>query len=342
MPVHPFEPAAGRIETIHVESKALEGNLLGDPTRRSVAVYLPPGYDESDAEYPLFVDLAGFTSSGLKHIGWQSFGENVPQRVDRLVASGKMGPVILAFPDGFTTLGGNQYIDSPVFGNWEQFLVNEMIPLLESSYRVRKGAGHRAVFGRSSGGYGAMIQGMRHGNRWAGIASHSGDTGFDIIYRGDLYGAADALAEHGGDVDAFMADLQEARRIRGDQFHVLMTLAMAATYDPDTAAPYGVRLPIDLQTGAMDRERWGRWLSHDPLTLVELPATQESLRELKGLFIDCGSRDQYRMHYGVRALVRRLEALGIEHHYEEFDGTHSGIDHRMDASLPFLYAAVSD
>jgi S-formylglutathione hydrolase FrmB len=253
-----------------------------------------------------------------------------------------MGPVVVAFPDGFTTLGGNQYIDSPVFGNWERFLVDEMIPRLESAYRVRKGAGHRAVFGKSSGGYGAMVQGMRHGERWAAIASHSGDTGFDIVYRGDLYTALDALAEHDGDVGAFMADLQEATKIRGDQFHVLMMLAMAATYDPDVSAPYGVRMPLDLHTGAMDRERWGRWLSHDPLTLVELPETQASLRKLKGMFIDCGSKDQYRLHYGVRALVARLKALGIEHHYEEFDDNHSGIDYRLDSSLPFLYAAVSD
>ena len=91
MPVHPFEPPRGRIETLTIDSAALRGNLLGDPAARRVAVYLPEGYDASDADYPLFVDLVGFTGSGMKHLGWQAFAENVPQRLDRLVAAGAMG-----------------------------------------------------------------------------------------------------------------------------------------------------------------------------------------------------------------------------------------------------------
>ena len=94
MPVHPFEQARGRIETLTIESEALRGNLLGDPAERLVSVYLPEGYDSGDADYPLFVDLTGFTGSGLKHLSWRAFDESVPQRIDRLVAEGEMGPVV--------------------------------------------------------------------------------------------------------------------------------------------------------------------------------------------------------------------------------------------------------
>ena len=58
------------------------------------------------------------------------------------------------------------------------------------------------------------------------------------------------------------------------------------------------------------------------------------------LYIDVGSRDQYNIQYGTRAFVRRLEKLGIEHHFEEFDGTHSGMDWRLDTSLPMLANAL--
>ena len=54
------------------------------------------------------------------------------------------------------------------------------------------------------------------------------------------------------------------------------------------------------------------------------------------LFIDCGSRDQFYLQYPARALVRKLGTLGIDHRYAEFDDNHSGIDYRMDRSLPFL------
>jgi hypothetical protein len=64
------------------------------------------------------------------------------------------------------------------------------------------------------------------------------------------------------------------------------------------------------------------------------------LKSLRGLFIDCGWRDQYRLHYGNRQLSQRLAEPHVQHVYEEFDGTHSGVDYRMDRSLPFLYRAL--
>ncbi len=340
MPKHPFGPPRGRIETLTVEGKALEGNLLGDPSRRQVSVYLPACYDQADRDYPLLVDLAGFTGSGPKHVAWRSFDESVPQRVDRLVAEDRMGPVIVAFPDCFTSLGGNQYVNSVAMGAWEDFLLDEMLPALESALRVRRGPNHRAVFGKSSGGYGSLVQGLRHGERWAAIACHSGDMGFDFVYRRDLPVALTELARFDGDAGRFVEHLWGATKIRGAEMHVLMVLAMAATYDPDPEAPLGIRLPVDLHTGRLDEKRWARWLAHDPLTLIERPECRRSLSALEGLFIDCGSKDQYFLQYGARAFVERLNAFEIEHQYEEFDDTHSGIDYRMDRSLPFLYEAI--
>jgi S-formylglutathione hydrolase FrmB len=341
MPVHPFEPPRGRIESLTVPSEALQGNLLGDPTTRRVAVYLPEGYDDSATDYPLFVDLVGFTGSGLKHLAWQAYAESVPQRLDRLVSDGRMGPVIAAFPDCFTSLGGNQYINSAAMGNWEDFLLEEMIPRLEVAYRVRCGAAHRAVFGKSSGGYGSIVQALRHGDRWAAVACHSGDMDFDILYRRDLPVALDELAKHDGSIPKFLEHLRTADKIRGKEMHVLMILAMAATYDPDPSAPMGVRLPVDSHTGQLDERRWARWLAHDPLTLVERPECRASLHQLKALYIDCGSRDQYFIHYGTRAFVKRLEDAEVPHRYEEFDDDHSSIDYRMDRSLPLLFEAIA-
>jgi enterochelin esterase-like enzyme len=338
MPVHPFDPPRGRIETLIIESLVLRGNLLGDPARRQVAVYLPEGYDATAEHYPLFVDLAAFSGSGLKHVGWRPFAESVPQRLDRLVAAGAMGRVIAAFPDGFTSLGGNQYINSVALGRWEDFLLEEMLPRLEQAFRVKPGPAHRAVFGKSSGGYGALVQALRHGDRWAAVACHSGDIGFDVVYRRDLPVALDALARHGG-VEPFVQRLRAADKVRGEELHALMVLALAATYDPDPAAPLGVRLPVDPRTCELDAERWSQWLAHDPLALVERPECQASLRRLEALYLDCGSRDQYFCQFGARAFARRLEQVGIPHRYEEFDDDHSGVDYRMDVSLPFLYEA---
>ncbi len=340
MPAHNFARPLGTFVEIEIRSAALAENLLGDPATRSVAVYLPEEYERSGNDYPLLVDLVGFTGSGLSHLAWKAFGESVPQRLDRLVAANRMGPVIAAFPDCFTSLGGNQYIDSAAMGNWERFLIDEMIPRLESEFRVRPGRQHRAVFGKSSGGYGAIVHGLRRADAWGAVACHSGDMSFDLCYAPEFPAALDLLAEHDG-LAGFLEHVESAPKLSDDEMHGLMILAMAATYDPDPGAPKGIRLPVDPETCRLDPERWERWLAHDPLTLIEDPGCLENLRSLSGLYIDCGSKDQYHLVYGARAFVEALVENGIDHRYEEFDDNHSNIDYRMDESLPYLYEAIS-
>ena len=63
--------------------------------------------------------------------------------------------------------------------------------------------------------------------------------------------------------------------------------------------------------------------------------------QAEGVYIDCGEKDQFSLLYGARRFVRRLNELGIAHRYEEFPDNHSGVDYRMDESLPFLAEALS-
>ena len=71
-------------------------NILGDPTSRAVDVYIPAGHDGRGL--PLLVDLVGITSSGLSQTNWMAFGENMPERLDRLIGEERMAPVVVAFP----------------------------------------------------------------------------------------------------------------------------------------------------------------------------------------------------------------------------------------------------
>ncbi|HEY5019597.1 MAG TPA: alpha/beta hydrolase-fold protein, partial [Steroidobacteraceae bacterium] len=162
-----------------MRSSALAGNLLGDPSTRFVDVYVPAG--QTGRDLPLLVDLVGFTGSGLSHTNWAAFRENVPERLDRLIGEGKMPPVVVAFPDCFTRLGGNQYINSAAMGAWEDYLLREMLPVVERQFGCG-GEGRRGVFGKSSGGYGAIVHALRHSNVWSAAACHSGDMAFELCY----------------------------------------------------------------------------------------------------------------------------------------------------------------
>jgi len=119
----------------------------------------------------------------------------------------------------------------------------------------------------------------------------------------------------------------------------LNILGMAAAYSPNPASPpFGIDLPCDLEGGAFRDDVWERWLAHDPLRLVEDHA--EALRSLRFLFLDCGIRDEWHLHHGLRLLVGRLVSLGVRHEVEEFDDGHMNVQYRYDVSLPKLARAL--
>ncbi len=325
----------GTIERFTIASEALRGNLIGAPLERVVDVYTPSG---AKPGLPLLVDLVGFTGSGLSHTNWRAFGENVPTRVDRLIAAGAMPPVVIAFPDCYTRLGGNQYIDNPVLGNWEQFLVGELVPAVEARTGCG-GAGRRGVFGKSSGGYGALVHAMRHPDVWSAAGSHSGDMAFDLCYLHDVPRCLRELAARNYSVEAIFAAAERTAKPSDDLQHAMEILAMAASYDPDPSAPLGIRLPVDPYTAELIPERWANWLAWDPLRMVDGHA--DALRRSKGLYFDCGVRDQYNLIHGARRMHRALDRLGIAHRFDEFDDDHTAVDYRMDESLPFLARALS-
>ena len=141
-----------------------------------------------------------------------------------------------------------------------------------------------------------------------------------------------------GRVRRFLEAMWAKPKLSMSEGHCIMNLCMAATYDPDPRAPNGFRLPFNLETGEVLPERWKRWQANDPVNLVT--KYRANLKSLRGIYIDCGWRDQYHIHYGSRLLSQRLARAGIRHRYEEFDDDHSDIDYRMDVSLPFLYRAL--
>src|SRR6185503_17336135 len=135
--------APGQIHRFRIESKALKNNMLGDSTERIIDVYVPANHDGRGL--PLLVDLVGFTAGGPAHSNWKNFGENLPERLDRLIASGAMPACVVALPDCFTKLGGNQYINSAAVGRWDDFLRSECVPFVEEKFGCG-GTGRRGCF----------------------------------------------------------------------------------------------------------------------------------------------------------------------------------------------------
>src|SRR4030095_762539 len=149
--------------------------------------------------------------------------------------------------DCFTRFGGSQYVNSAATGRYEDYLWHDLLPAVRHRFPV----GRVGVAGKSSGGYGALIQGMRHPELISAVASHSGDLYFEYCYGLDLPKVARTLRRHGG-LDGFLAHFDTAPKRRdGKLLEAMNIIAMAACYSPDASAR-GFALPFDVDTGEID------------------------------------------------------------------------------------------
>ncbi|GAB4570282.1 MAG: alpha/beta hydrolase-fold protein [Anaerolineae bacterium] len=332
--------ARGRIEQPVLTSAVLRENPLGDAYERVVPVYLPPGYDDDPARrYPVIVMLTGYGGSGPHLLNLRAWDESLPQQLDRLIASGEMAPAIVVMPDCWTRYGGSQYLNSSALGRYEDYLIEEVVPFVDANYRTLAGRNHRGIIGKSSGGYGALVQAMHHPEVFGAAACHSGDMYFEFCYLGDIARLHANLASYGGWAKV-RDDLLSIRPKNTKFYQTVGTICYGMAYAPEPDSPDGFAWPIDLETGALNTVVWERWLAHDPLRKLEESQYAEALRSLRFLFIDAGERDEFNLQVGARLFSRKLAALGIEHIYEEFPDGHFGIHYRYDVSLPAMSRAL--
>ena len=146
-----------------VEFKTLDSKILSQPV--NFAVYLPPSYAESKTSYPAIVFLHGLFENEKR---WaERGGKDV---LDSLIAEKKVGEVVVAIPD----VGRSFYTNSYDGGKkYEDFVVQEFIPYVGASYRVKQGPKWLALSGSSMGGYGALKIGMKHSQMFNSVSAHS-------------------------------------------------------------------------------------------------------------------------------------------------------------------------
>lgn len=328
----------GSVIVERFESRVLRDNPLGDPAVRDLYLYLPPGYDtESSARFPVVYCLTGFTGRGQMLLNSQPFAPTLAERMDALIERGAVREMIVVMPDCFTRLGGSQYINSDATGRYEDYLIEEIVPFVDERFRTLAKAGARAVMGKSSGGYGALVLGMRHANVFGLVASHSGDAYFEYCYPPDFIKYVRRIGE--GDPAAFLEKFWREERKGKEDVTLLNVLAMSACYSPDASEPLGLRLPFDTRTGQIIPQVWERWLRHDPVRMVERYA--DALRRLKLLYLDAGTRDEFALDIGARILAARLKEHDISFVHEEFDDGHFNISYRYDRSLEHISRAVN-
>ncbi|TCC58093.1 enterochelin esterase [Kribbella pittospori] len=329
---------AGRFEQTTYDSALLRGNPLGDPHERPVLVYLPPGYDDSDRRYPAIYVTMGYTG----HIGmWFNrtpFRQPFPELLDALFAPGDVPPAIVVFVDSWTRYGGSQCLDSPGTGQYHSYLCEEIVPWVDAKYRTIADRDHRAITGKSSGGYTAMVTPMLRPDVFGALATHAGDAAFGVCYTPEFPARARTLRDkYDGSYEKFFESFAaKAGRTTNEDLHMLEMHGYSSAY---SAEPDGtVLLPYD-DLGRIIPEVWERWLANDPVEMARQPQYADALRSLRAVWIDAGKQDEFYLDFGATAFHREVQQAGVPEdrvHFELFEGTHGGIEYRYPLAVRWL------
>ncbi len=333
---------AGRIDEHVIDSAALRGNPLGDPHERPLWVYVPPGYDdEPDRRYPVVYVIQGYTGHLAMWRNRQPYRQPFPELADAVFASGEAPPTIVVYVDAWTAYGGSQFVDSAGTGNYHSYLCDEVVPFVDSRYRTLAERDHRAISGKSSGGFGAMITPMLRPDLFGALATHAGDSLYEYCYVPEFAKAVRLLRGYDGDIQRWWADFRSRTSFtkEGDQ-ELLMLLGVSACFSAD--ADGTPRLPFDPETGRLVPEVWQRWLDWDPVRMVESRA--DAVLSWRAVWIDAGTRDEWFLDIGAQAFHHEILRVGLPEdrvHFETFDAGHGGIDYRYPLALAWLAQRIA-
>jgi len=338
-------PLRGKLDELEIDSSALRGNHLGDPHVRPLMVYRPPAYERDQAQrFPTIYLIQGLTGQVDMWKNRSSFRPNVIELVDLLFSNEQedVPPCLVVMVDAWTSLGGSQYVDSPGTGKYMTYLCDDVVSFVDAKYRTKASRDHRALTGKSSGGYGAMVVPMMRPDVFGAMATHAGDAMFDLCYARSFGDTVRALRDnYGGSFEKFWADFRSRPALSKSSDHNLLNdYCMAACYSAD--ADGTVRMPFDTATGERIPEIWARWLALDPVYMARKPDYAKALKSMRAIYIDAGKRDEYFLDIGAEAFRRELDKLSIkDYFFELFDATHAAIEYRYPKAMKYLAERIA-
>lgn len=335
---------------LKVPAPSLKGNLLGDPAEQPVYVYLPPGYESSTKRYPTLYLLHGFTANSSVWINGQYQGMKLQTLMDDSIKDGKVRGMIVVAANGSNAYKGSFYTNSVVTGNWEDFIVRDLLNYVDTNYRTIRRAESRGIAGHSMGGYGSVMLAMKHPDMFSAVYALSPCC---LAMEADM---SEANSAWPGLLKLTSRDQLDAPPRSFAQFFNSAFIALSAAFSPNpNRGPLFVDFPFEAKSGNCNPPAEGqlltdtpcvqrneavypKWRSKVPVYIAE--ANKENLKKLRGIFIDYGQKEEFEhIRIGVKLLSKTFSELNIPHQFEVYaDGTHGSlIRQRMETRLlPFF------
>jgi len=327
----------GFLEIRHVDSAALKGNFLDDPSRRPIGIYLPAQYREApERRFPVIYLLHGAMTDLGSWLKRSTGRKSLLETMDAVM--GGTGDAIIVMVDAWTSVGGSQYVNSDAIGRYQDYFVDDVVVWVDRNFRTQEAAACRAVLGHSSGGFGAWMACTRRPGVFGVLGMLAADCLFEGAYLKTLGPAVRRLrAQYGGSMHTFWSAEGTGQRsnqaardsvILADENGELWDPADAPVYDQHMLAaafagsdPMGPRYLFDQDSGQLDSAVWAAWISLDPArTATEYVA---ELSELRHISIAAGDQDEFFADNGAATLSAKLAEVGVMAFHLTGDDAHA-------------------
>jgi hypothetical protein len=335
-------------------------------TTRLFDIYLPPHYAESTERYPVVYYLPGL-GTRLEQLSLAAGNTNI---LNDIICRNIVVPMIVIHVDSTLFDGinpdtgkwsylGSWYVNSELNGQWENYMIQELIPYVDANYRTKASVDFRGVSGQSMGGYGAYFLGTKYPEAFSSLMALSG-TPFWAYIDTDL-------AQPGNQtflVNSFvLPELPPDKSLSPDNgpntfnfFTYSAALSPNLTEDTQFTTSFSVDMPFfvngdgtvqtipgtfygaDPSTGApltftesliLDFSVINRWIEKDPYFLMDSAIDTLSKQTI---FFDAGTIDLAN-NTGARIISDKYASLEIDHEY-----LLNTVGHADDLVVPILTA----
>jgi hypothetical protein len=303
------QPSPNKSQVIErvIHSTNFESNKMGISAYRNLAVYLPADYAETSKRYPVLY----FFPSPIDSYRTLFDKSNAQALFDHAIAQGTIRSFILVSADMTTPLGASWFVNSPVTGNWEDFVVQELVRYVDANFGTNPTRNARGIVGHHMGAYGAIRIGMKHADVFGSIygmnpvGTGSGVQIMDSRPNWDLLSHATSLDE-----------------VKKDVFSAIFTSIFQAHLPNPDKPPLYVDLPAHVEAGKLVIDSKLTARLRDSFFLESLiPQYADNLKTLRGFKFDWSRNDAIYDHvYSNQAFTHKLNEFGIVHEAEEYNG----------------------
>ena len=340
------------VEKVEINSAEIAKNLVGENSIQNIEVYLPPDYDESEKNYPVLYFLGGYGDTTDVWFN-NSYGLSIQDSMDSMIEDGSSKSMIIAVISGKNVFDGSFYTNSPITGNWEDYVVKEVVAKVDSRYRTIKTKEGRGIAGHSMGGHGALEIGMKYPEIFSAVYALSpglfDENGLeDFLFSSES--AKSSFVAFGNNMEAMSdADAQTSRNsrmasIKQDSWTYIRDVYGFA-YAGNSSKKSYMDIPYYLENSSVkENSDIAKWRGGYGNVKEKIASYKLKTEKLNAIGLEVGDSDEYPwLIRGCDYFKTQMDSAGITVSYTKFAGKHQDkLKERVENYLiPFFNSKLS-